>query len=394
MPLIFQLISLATLLLAVLGAIGAIHYLRNLQLPRRRREISTVLILPASGELNTLDCLLSALAWQTMLPARLVISVESVSDPAYQRAASLTEGWPFPIDLVVAGEATACGQKCKNQIAALEWLESSRFNESVIVFLDADILPGSGWLSALVSPIANNSADMVSGYRWQFPEEFSLGGHLIAAIDRGIAMLPRPPGSYLAWGGSLAVSRVALERLDIKSILGNTLSDDCALGKAAGEHGLRFLVRRALLVPTPAQFRLMEAWRFGRRQYQIVRIHCASIWVLAAMLVGLRALTWVILAIHYTAAFSFFIFVVLLAAALVGRVTQQRVAVRLGQADKAHAAVTQMGLIFMQPVVDLFHMGIILSSSSTRRIVWGHVTYDAQGPQAVAIIARVPWRTR
>lgn len=388
----FELISLGALLLSVAGAFSSLHYLRRLQLPRADQPVESILILPATGPLENLEALLAALSRQTRLPSRLLISVESTLDPAYRRAQSLSAGWPFPIDVLVAGEARTCGQKCQNQLAALAWLEhNASHDEAVIIFLDADILPQPGWLSSLATPIANHTADVVSGYRWQQPAKFSAGSQAIAAIDRGISLLPRPPRTSLPWGGSLAFSRAALERLDMNAILGNTISDDCALGEAIDDLGLRFLGRRALLVPTPASFDLLSAWRFGRRQYQMIHLHRPALWWLGALFLCMRVTAWTALLLTINTLFSSMVLAGLLAASITARIAQHGVARRLGQADTASTTALQLGLVGLQPLVDLFHLSMLLAAFRTRRIVWGHVTYDVRAARSIDVVERKRW---
>src|SRR5439155_21475119 len=124
------------------------------------------------------------------------------------------------MELVVAGLSSLRSQKCTNLLAALAHLDAGDAN---IVLLDADIRPQPWWLAALVAPLAAGRADIVNGYRWPMPTALSPGVVLVAGIDRAVSVLPRVSQTRTIWGGSLAMTRHALERLDLPSTIGRTL---------------------------------------------------------------------------------------------------------------------------------------------------------------------------
>ena len=135
------------------------------------------------------------------------------------------------------------GQKCTNLLAALARLDTDDGN---VVLLDADIRPQPWWLAALVAPLAAGRADIVNGYRWQVPSKLTLATGLGAAVDRAIAVLPRLSQAKTIWGGSLAVTRHALDVLDLPTTIGRTLTEDLPIGDRVAETGLRLLTRRAI----------------------------------------------------------------------------------------------------------------------------------------------------
>src|SRR5437667_291698 len=78
----------------------------------------------------------------------------------------------------------------------------------------AALRPRSWGLPGLAAPLAARRADVVNGYRWQAPQAVSLPTAIGATIDRAIATLPRLDRFRLLWGGSLALTRQALDRID------------------------------------------------------------------------------------------------------------------------------------------------------------------------------------
>lgn len=378
----------AALFETALGLLGALIFVRRLRLPRVHRSGFVTLILPLTGNAPGLDHLLRALNTQTLVPRRLIISVETSLDPAYQRALHLAAACSFPIEIVIAGEATRCAQKCRNLIAALQRIDD---RDEAIVLLDADISPPSWWLSALVTPLIDGSADLVNGYRWPTIAAPTAGAHLVASIERAIAMLPRPGWLNVAWGGSLAMSPRALAALEPERILADTLSDDCTIGKHAGVLGLRVLTRRALLVPTPTDGGLVSVWKFARRQYQICRIYVPSLWWLALGTLSTRLVAWGLLLAYIDRMEARLAIGALTAMAVTGCIIQARVALRLGFPDAPIAHSVQCLLAVFKPVVDLFHWTAVVTAFASGVVRWSHVTYRVSGPTDVIVRTRDPW---
>ncbi len=261
----------------------ALLFAAYLRIPNERTAARVTLVLPLTGPSPSLEELLAALADQSVRPRRLIVAVESREDPAFARVAALGGHYAgSDIELVVAGLSSVCSQKCANLLAALMHLDDS---DAHVVFLDADIRPQLWWLAALVAPLAAGRADIVNGYRWQIPKTLSPAAVMVAAIDHTIAIQPRLSQARAIWGGSLALTRSALEILDLPATIGRTLTEDLPIGDRAKETGLRVLTRRALRVPTPLDGRSQDLWRFGRRQHQLIRLYRPGLWSYAAFVV-------------------------------------------------------------------------------------------------------------
>src|SRR5947209_6255443 len=261
----------------------ALLFFARLRVLDDRLSVSVALVLPVTGTLPGIEDLLAALTAQSLRPRRLIVSVEAREDPAYRRVAALAEQFPqLNVELVVAGLSALRSQKCTNLLAALAQLEP---DEEYIVMLDADIRPPPWWLAMLVAPLAAGRADLVNGYRWPVPTRMSLGTVLVAAIDRAIAVLPRVRWTRQAWGGSLAFTHDALAALDLPNTIGHALTEDLPIGDRAVRTGLRVLTRRAIRPPTPLAGNLRDAWRFARRQYQLIRLYRPRLWSFAAFVV-------------------------------------------------------------------------------------------------------------
>ena len=393
---IFVLCAPAVIVAAV-GLFAGLFFLSRVSLPRVQRTGKVTLILPLTGKSMGLVKLLNTLESQTLRPRRLLICVEDEHDPAYLTASQLAKTTNIPVEVVVASQATECAQKCSNQMAGLSRIDA---DDEVVVLLDGDIRPPSWWLSALTTPILDNSADIVTGYRWPMletqrastPVSVQLAFHFLASIDRGIALLPRLGRFQVTWGGTLAISPRALERLGMAQVLAYTLSDDCTIGSRASALGLRILTRSALLVPTPTDHGLVALCRFGHRQYQIIRVYRPQLWWLALLAQSSRVVAWVVVFLNPQQLWAHTTGAALLFFALAGVLVQAAVAHRLGLRDSRSQTVLQVALVLFKPVVDIFHWALIVAAFDSRVIRWGHLTYRIDAPEKVAVVARTPWR--
>jgi cellulose synthase/poly-beta-1,6-N-acetylglucosamine synthase-like glycosyltransferase len=371
-------------------AAGVRHLLR-LKRPSSQQQGGVSLVLPLTGRSEGLERLVAALDAQTLRPRRLIVAVESEDDPAYARAASAVRQASFPVERVVAGLAETQAQKCRNLTAAVRRIESL---DEAVVFMDGDIMPPQWWLSALVTPVLDGHSDVVTGYRWQMAEEGRLGAHLISLIDRSLTLLPRADLAFarVVWGGSLAVSRQALQRLDLETTLRHSISDDLSLADRAAEAGLRVLTRGALLVPSPNDQTLLYAWRFGRRQYFIARVYRPWLWLLALVTISGRLAAWSIALWSLPSLFGVVSTLALLLPAAAKLAVVDRIGVELELGEPFPARLRQFLLGLAQPVVDAFHLSLILGAAATRLVRWGHVVYEVTGPDEVRVAERTGWK--
>lgn len=188
------------------------------------------LLLAVTGRTDGLPPLFAALARQTLQPRRLLVAVESREDPAFAQVGGLAPSLPFPVEVVLAGVDGTRSQKATNMIAALARVDA---RDDALVLLDADILPQEHWLSWLATPALNGAADVVTGYRWHALDGAGPGRHLVAWLDRALALGPRALAAGLVWGGSVAIAREALARMDLPATLERTFSTDGAISRRA-----------------------------------------------------------------------------------------------------------------------------------------------------------------
>jgi hypothetical protein len=382
-------IAAAVALFYALGSLAlALLFAARLRIPDDRLSARATLVMPATGPLPGLENLLTTLTVQSLRPHRLIVAVESCEDPAYARLATFEHDSQLNIELVVAGLSPLRSQKCTNLLAALANLQP---DDAYIVLLDADIRPQPWWLAALVAPLAAGRADVVNGYRWPVPIILSPSAALVAGIDRAIALLPRLSQARPIWGGSLAVTRRALEILDLPSTIGRTLTEDLPIGDRAAETGLRVLTRRAVRPITPLSGSFLDLWRFGRRQYQLIRLYRPGLWFFTAFVVSTDLIARAVL-LSFLATRGPALAAILALACLGSIATEIRLAIgeKLGAADRIGFRISQHTLAWTILPTPAFHASVVWGGFVTSPVVWAHIRYIVDKTGQVIEVARRP----
>ncbi len=371
-------------LFSIASVVFAIIYKFYLNSHRGNVQVEVTLVMAMTGASEGFKSFLSQLNRQLLTPTRLVISVESVVDPAYATIQKYASQARFPIEIIIAGLASISSQKSHNVVAALNWLNQNGDLNTCVVLCDADIKPPVWWLSALVKPLVNQQADVVTGYRWQQAQNNGLGSNLVTFLDRKIAVLPRPLSADLIWGGSVAMTQAVVQSVLQSGILLDTLSDDLTLASYAAKKNFRVLSRRLLLVPSRAPETSMQAWAFVVRQYKIIKVYRPVLWHAAFLVAALKVVGWMVLLYFASSSLLPFVFTLLL---LVLTVTQVRIeksiAEHLGFVEPSKCWRNQYLLAIAKPCVDFWHCALISLSTYTHQIRWGHVMYKVDSPHHV-----------
>ncbi len=364
----------------------------HLRIPGDRPPDARVaLVLPLTGSNPGLEALLDALAAQSLRPRRLIVIVESRNDPAHDRIKAFGGRYAnIEIELLIAGLSPLRSQKCTNLLRAIAALDDAPY----IVFFDADIRPQPWWLAALVAPLTTGQADIVNGYRWLAPQTASLASTIFAGIDRVIATLPRISLAKAIWGGSLAVTHHALETLDLPQIIGRALTEDLPIGVRAADIGLRVLTRRALRAPTPLDDRFHDLWRFGRRQYQLIRIYRPGLWSFAAFVVttDVAARLALLLALTFGGASAISVAALIAIAALGSTTVELRSSIgrKLNVRDPLGMRWRHHLLTWIIVPLPAAHASVIWGGLITSPVRWAHIRYIVDRRGRVTDIVRHP----
>ena len=351
-------------------------------------EPNVAVILAVRGERN-LDRFLPLLRAQQYRRYRIIASVESTDDPAFERLRAAETEPGAPIETTVAGLARNAGQKVWNLLAALELL---RPEDDIVAFIDADTLPTPLWLPRLVAVIVNAGRPVATGYRWMTPADDRWSSCCLAAANASIASLPRGVlPMTIVWGGSVAMKRETLEAIAIEDVWRGAISDDAQMAEALRRSGLVAHAPRQALLLSPVACSWRELLAFGVRQYRIVYIHQPKNWAIALVFLWAPPIC-LALAAPSLAAGSF---VAWLALALILALAEVRTRVRRGiqralwpdvggPRDERRWRAER----WLRPVWLFAHALCAAGAPLSRTIDWAGVRYRVAGPQNVVVERR------
>lgn len=232
------------------------------------------LIVPVKGLDHDLAANLRSLAAQEYPDFELIVVCRSASDEALRVARLAMEG---KARVVLADHPPDdTGEKVHNLQHAVRL---ARLESEVFVFADSDGQVTSGWLRALVTPLANDTIGATTGFRWYFPEDGGFWPLLRSVWDSTIAGNMNTKDRNFAWGGGMAVRRSTFEEARVAEFWKGAVSDDYRLTAALNEAklGIRF-VPGGMVATTGACSR-QEFLDWAKRQLIITKVYRKKLWV-------------------------------------------------------------------------------------------------------------------
>ena len=203
---------------------------------------------------------------------RTVFIVDSAADPA---AKALAE---FKTTVLVAGAATARGQKVHNLIHGVE---HGAGDAEVFVFCDADARFSKEWIQRLIAPLDQENVAVTGGYRWYAAESGTFAALLRSTWNASVVTALGDHGRNFAWGGSMALRREVFDRIGVRDAWDGALTDDYAVTRAALRSGKRIVFVPECLIPSYGDCTWRELLEFTTRQILITRIYDAATWRMA-----------------------------------------------------------------------------------------------------------------
>jgi cellulose synthase/poly-beta-1,6-N-acetylglucosamine synthase-like glycosyltransferase len=379
----------AWVLTALLASAGVIDYRRTLRRVALPADWpSAVILVAVKGAGEGLARFLDALLAQDYPSYRVVFGVEAATDPAFAALSPLASGKSHRFELIVAGEATECTQKVHNLLRALSAL---RPTDRVVVFADADTEPAADWLRQLVRPIAVGGAAVSTGYRWQIAKDRRLPSLIAALADMSVATAARDRRWNLCWGGSMAVERRVLDRLDLPRLWARVATEDLTLTRALRRAGVPIHGAVRVLVPSPSSYSWRSLFAFGRRQYLLVRFYAPRHWLLAAWTLcvpAAGAATAVSAAVSGSLAAALCIGAAILLQLLRYRLRLSIARRVLPSEAAAEASVAVRLGWWLSPLVHIVHAAVWLGSLLGRNFEWAGIRYRLWARDKVVILDR------
>ncbi|HEX8070448.1 MAG TPA: glycosyltransferase family 2 protein [Pyrinomonadaceae bacterium] len=326
----------------------------------------------------------------------VIFVTDAADDPALAvvesvRAECATDDNPTT-RVVVAGRATDRGQKVYNLLAGLA---ACAAGVEVFVFVDTDARPQSGWLRALVAPLADAGLGATTGYRWFVPVRGGLASHLRAVWNASIASaLGADAARNFCWGGATALRRATFHAADVPAYWRGALSDDFALTRAlkAAGRAIRFVPQ--CLTAAHEDCTLTELCEFTTRQMKITRVYAPHLWriVLGSnLLFVLVFFGGVLLALaRLTTGASFWpplvlVGVIYLLGAAKAALRLRAVALALAPAGVRFGGRTHAAHPTLWPLTAALYAGNALAAALSRRLDWRGIAYELKSPNETIV---------
>lgn len=296
--------------------------------------------------------------------------------------------------VVIAGPATDSGQKVHNLSAAVSTIDE---RTQVIVFVDTDVRPNSGWLASLVAPLQDKAVGAATGYRWFVALKGGLSTYLRSVWNASItSALGSRRDKNFCWGGSTAIRKSTFEELDVAERWRGSVSDDFTLTRVLQEAGKPIHFVPACLVASVEPCTMLELIEFSNRQLKITRVYAAHLWkpvligslIFCAVFFGGVGLVVrrAVLGLDYAVPLVMLLIVYALGAAK-AHVRLRAVSAALKD-DKRQASKTWAAHLLLWPVASALFLFNALNAAFSRRIKWRGITYDLKSPTEAVIIAR------
>lgn len=223
------------------------HVRRSLRMAQGAFLPTVALLLPVRGLDEGFEANVRAILGQSYPAYRLVAIADAADDLALERVRALASERPGRrVDTIVAA-SDGLGGKANALRTGLGALGPT---DEVVVFADADIRPGPGWLRQLVQPLADLDVGASTGFRWYVPPRPTFWSLVRSEWNAVSANVLFDPNRNYAWGGSCAIRRDDAVRFRLEARWRGVLSDDLVLTRAVREESLRIAYVASALVPT------------------------------------------------------------------------------------------------------------------------------------------------
>jgi cellulose synthase/poly-beta-1,6-N-acetylglucosamine synthase-like glycosyltransferase len=358
-----------------------------------------VLIVPFKGVEPALRDNLHGLFTQDYADYRLLLIVDSESDPAYPLLREAIEQHPQrKAEVIIAGAAGPNeGQKVHNLIAAVEKLQRDSAGEVIWVFADSDAVPGPGWLGELVGPLAQDRTAVTTGFRWLIPrpipgqDEATVWAKVASILNSSTTGFIRRERYTHAWGGSMAMRVATAQEGDLLGRWRGAISDDYQVTRMCKGIGRRVYFVPECLVASPVDYDFKALSNFAYRQYLITRIHAPLVYVAALAINALYFLGFaaaVMLLIRQRSLNHTLYAIAVFALVFLANQVRASYRRRVVQLTLGPDAVAQLRSTFtLERWATPFWLGVNLfllaRAAVGRAITWRGIRYRIDGPQKI-----------
>lgn len=237
--------------------------------------------MPCKGIEPGLERNIEATLKQTYDNYHVIIVTDTVQDPAYGIAKAVLARHPKTAAHLYTskGSVTASGKVA----ALLTALARDAGRADVYAFIDSDALVPPRWLEDLVDPLKEDAVGASTGFRWYFPLDGGFWSYVEAAWNASGSNLLFDHRYNFPWGGAMAARAETLEKIGIKHVWSNALSDDLSLNSALRKNGYRttFLPQCTVATFNHTSPKRFIKWAIG--QTALTRVYNRPLWNYAMM---------------------------------------------------------------------------------------------------------------
>ena len=234
------------------------------------------LIMPCRGNELGLETNIEAALQQAYDKYHMAIVTDSVDDPAYHIAKSeLTRHSRVDCKLYTTKISTSTSGKVA---ALLTALDQEQGNAEVFAFIDSDALIPSTWLEKLVADLEDDSVGATTGFRWYFPAGGGVWSYIQTAWNASGTNLLFNDRYNFPWGGAMAIRAETLEKIHIRQVWADAISDDLALNCALRKYGYKISFLPQCTVSTFSHTDRDSFLSWAIRQTALTRVYNRRLW--------------------------------------------------------------------------------------------------------------------
>jgi len=356
-------------------------------LPVDQQE-DAVVILAVRGCDPNLKKNLNGLLNQNFRDYRIVVVVDSESDPAYrvlQQTKIESDVDDRMLITLMDPPRSSCSLKCNAIIGAVETLPvETRW----VAFVDADVDVYPDWLADLLGPFTNPKICVSTGNQWFEPTNKSSNGAIFRSIWNAGAIVPSVLLEH-AWGGSMAVRYEELVDSRLIDDWKTAIVDDGPISNFAKQMNGEIFVSPKIMMVNREDCSNSFATSWITRMLTWSKIYESTFWITlvhasisALMVVGLVASAILaLLTLDFASLFFCLLTFVLASALLVGGywIVRESVSSSLQRRGLAKLKPLQkddfISLGLRMGIVQLLYLYGCVRAKLSKRICWRGVKY-------------------
>ena len=291
-----------------------------------------------------------------------------------------------------------CSLKCNSLVWACERLHP-RFE--VVALIDADVVTDERWLQRLVAPLSKPRVAASYGMRWFEPSSQRMGSHVRAMWNA--AAIVQMQAYNIAWGGSLAIRRLALEQSGLLARWRSTLFEDVMVAPHLARLRLATQMCPDLVLINREDATLANVSRWMTRQLLDVKLYHPH-WTLvllhaigtgAVLVAGLTfSIVYLILG-HFVYAALCLLLLLLSQGLNVALLKRIKKAVRSAARPFRGSAPLPKSQRFLLactalPLCQVHHLLAIFRAAAKSQVAWRGLEYEIRADQTVRLRKYIP----